>query len=380
MWIEEFLVKADRDKATAVIRQWSQFFAVLAVVLMTLPGCGGDSMPETAPAEPTQPTATPDAAPAPAQTTQQPAADDPRSKTRWVGNIPYDVFYDQPLAVAAETSSLTPSAPILGATTPSPELTPSQIPAAEDLPSTPTTAATTGDGPDWETAISAEVLNEAVTKLRNELTTNLNTLATYNRNIEAIANDGACLAALAAVAEVHPQAVSWQDNAKYVRDLGYQIYTNADGTGRGPFDATKLPFEQIVAVLNGGPPPEMEAEDQLPFADVADRSELMKRIKKSFDFLRTDVTTEARFQESPDDVVREASVLASFGGLISTESYDSADQEKYQQFVRDFLQANVDVAAASKAGDFSAFEAARSRIQKACNDCHAEYAFGNEGL
>jgi hypothetical protein len=115
-----------------------------------------------------------------------------------------------------------------------------------------------------------------------------------------------------------------------------------------------LPFEQIIGILNGGPPPEMESEDNVPFAAVADRSELMKRIKKSFDYLRTDITTEGRFKELPDDVIREASVLASFGRLISTESYDSADQEQYRQFVGDFMQANVDVAAASKAGDFSA--------------------------
>src|SRR5690606_16081360 len=183
---------------------------------------------------------------------------------------------------------------------------------AGDTPSQPSAPAEapTGSGPDWPQLVQAEVLNDAVTQIRNRLTTNLNTLATYNRNLDAIVTDGACLAALAAVAEVHPDEVSWKDKAKYVRDLGYEIYQNAGNTGREPYEATKLPFEQIVAILNGGPPPDIDAGDTVPFADVADRTEMMKRIKQSFDFLRAEINTESRFKESPEEIVREASVLA----------------------------------------------------------------------
>jgi len=72
--------------------------------------------------------------------------------------------------------------------------------------------------------------------------------------------------------------------------------------------------------------------------------------------------------------------MASFGGLISTDGYDSADEEQYQQFVHDFMQANIDVAKAAQADDFASFEDARNRIQKACDACHAEYAFGSDGF
>src|SRR5690606_8688687 len=155
--------------------------------------------------------------------------------------------------------------------------TPAETPASAPDPAA--APAASGSGPGWPQLISAEVLNDAVTQIRNRLTTNLNTLATYNRNIEAIANDGACLAAMAALAEVHPEAVSWKDKARYVRDLAYAIYEKADGSGRTPYDATKEPFEQIVAILNGGQPPDMAAEENVAFAEIADRTEMMKRIK-----------------------------------------------------------------------------------------------------
>lgn len=345
--------------------------------ILVFAGCGElpAPAPSSTPLEQTEP-------PSEADVTAQPshersfAADDPRSRTKWIGDLPYDVFYDQPLQVAAEsTVTVSPAS-----ATPSdvPQMaSPAEVAAPVGSPGTVDDASSP---PSWTELISAEVLNEAVTKLRNSLTAHLNTLATYNRNTEAIANDGAILAALAAVAEVHPDAVSWKDNAAFVRDLGYQIYMKADGTGRQAFDATREPFEQIVSVLNGGPPPDLEVERNVPFADIADRSELMKRVKRSFDFLRAEINTADRFREAPDEIVLEASVLASLGGVVSSPSYDSADEEQYQQFVREFIQANVEVVEATQADDFARYESARNRVQRACDACHAEYAFGDESF
>jgi len=285
------------DERMAVLRR-NLFEGTTLLLLAAAAGCGGP-----APAPQTSATPTTDSQPAQPQATEPapaPAPDSNRStKTKWVGDIPYDVFFDQPLVVAADSTSLAPS--VGTSATPS-----QQTPAVEpdQTPTTPATstmdpaqAASTAGGPNWQELVDVDVLNEAVTKLRNRLRTNLNTLATYNRNIDAIANDGACLAALAAVAEAHPNAVGWKDKAKYVRDLGYEIYQKADGTGRAAFDATREPFEQIVAILNGGPPPDMPAEDNVPFDYVADRTEMMKRIKQSYDFLRAEINTEARFKE-----------------------------------------------------------------------------------
>lgn len=347
------------------------------VLAVAVSGCGDDVTPgpspegvtSSSPAAPVPSSATPGS-------TNAAAASGPNSQTKWIGDIPYDVFYDQPLVVASENTALAPTA-VLSTV---PDTTPAEGAPEGTAPAAGASTTAPGRGPDWKQLASADVLNEEVKRLRNSLTTNLNTLATYNRNVEAIVNDGAMLAALAAVIEVHPDRISWTDNAKYVRDLGYEISTKADGSGRGPFEATKLPFEQTLAILNGGPPPDREAADKVPFADVADRGELMKHTKKSFDYLKTEINTAARFQELQDEVTREAAVLASLGGMISTESYDSTDEELYRQFVTDFIQANVDITAAAAADDFTKFEDARGRVQNACNACHGEYAFGDEGF
>ena len=366
-------MRLDRDCSTSV-RICAGVCALCGLVC--IPGCGGDPPPDAA--SQSSVAADPGNGSPPKETAStEPALDpgDPKSKTKWVGEIPYDVFYDQPLVVASENSS---SAPVIAA---GPESPPTTTPPVDTTSPPPSTSESPASGAlDWQQLAAADVLNEEVKRLRNSLTTNLNTLATYNRNIDSIVNDGATLAALAAVVEVHPDRLSWTDNAKFVRDLGYEISMKADGSGRGPFEATKLPFEQIVEILNGGPPPDLESADKVPFSDVADRSEMMKRIKTSFEYLKAEINTEARFKESPEDVTREASVLASMGGMISTSSYDSTDEEEYQKFVTDFIQACVDMSAAATTDDYAKFEDARSRVQNACNACHGEYAFGDEGF
>ncbi len=366
------------------IRPPRSFTIWCSALLISVLSAGCDKSPSAPVADsplPSSASPTSDAAPTTAEnstTTDQ----DPR--TKWLGDIPYDVFFDRPLEVANEgnpansirleagppTGGSTDHNPSAEATTESPETPPPAITTSSD--STPIA--------DWQRLASIEVLNEEVKHLRNRLTTDLKTVATYNRNIEAIANDSVVLAALAAVVSVHPGALSWQGNAKFVRDLAANVSTQATGTGREPFNAAQTSFEQIVSILNGGPPPEMDAAGVVPFSEVADRSELMKRTKRSFDWLKSEINTADRFNESTEDIRREATVLAVFGGLISTDSYDSSDEPQYQQFAREFVDANLAITTAVEAKDYEQFTIARDRVQNACAACHGEYAFGDEGL
>ena len=241
---------------------------------------------------------------------------------------------------------------------------------------TPTAASST----DWQRLASIDVLNEEVKQLRNRLTVNLRTVATYNRNLDAVANDSVMLAGVAAVISTHPGSLSWRPHANIVRDLAAKVAAEATESGREHYAEAQLAFEQIVTILNGGAAPEIKAPESIPFSDVADRSELMKRTKRSFDWLKAEVNTQERFAEMPEDIVREATILAVIGGLISTESYDSAVEPQYQQFAHEFIEANLAITTAVKATNFEQFTIARDRVQNSCAACHGEYAFGDEGL
>ncbi|MGD9854686.1 MAG: hypothetical protein AB7U20_07015 [Planctomycetaceae bacterium] len=310
-------------------------------------------------------------------------AKDPRSK--WVGDIPYDVFFDDPLAVVADDRVATPSdrpAPLVA-----PVLEPSSPRADANGRSTPQAASDSTPAPrgavapvDWEELAEIEVLNEEVKQIRTRLSASLRTVATYNRNVEAIAGDAVILAAIAAVVQVHPGSLSWQEKAGGVRNLALELASHASGTGRQAFSAAQLPYEQLVGVLDGGTLPDGGADDQRPFSDVAGRTDLMRRIKRAFDWLKSEVNTEDRFRASREQIIREASLLAVCGGLVSTESYDLSDEPRYQQFVRELMNGGKGMASAVASESYPDFTTARDRVQNSCAACHGEYALGDEGL
>ncbi len=357
--------------------------ACLWLLALTMSGCGPSTgpSPQTAPSgdagphPETAPIAT--AAPSTAAIPQETAGDQ-----RWVGDIPYDVFFDQPLQIAAENSAtgtlVRSPAPVVTNTDPA-------SPPSTGGTDAPATGETTGGPAEagviaWQEIAPIGVLEEETKQLRNRLTSNLQTVATFNKNVESIANDGATLAALAAVIADHPDEIGWKDKAVYVRDLGHELFLKAEGSGRTPYNDARKPFERIITIFDGGPPPEQELPASVPLAEIADRGEMMKRIKKSFDFLKSEINTEARLTEEAAAAVREGTVLTVLGRLLQDHSYDSADEPQYQQFAQDFVEGCQGMVKSVGDQEYSAFQAAHNRVQNACNACHGDYAFGDEGL
>lgn len=344
-------------------------------------GCGGGSAKSTAGAKPegaaeAAPPRTKAATQAEDKSGGQPrttvSTRDPR--TKWINDIPYDVFFDRPLEVASDSTSLATASTI--GTVQRPTVTESPAPTADRTkPVEPSAAAGAAGTADWGQLAAIEVLVEETKQIRIRLTTNLQTVAVYNRNIEPIAIDGGVLAALAGVIAQHPGEASWKGKAKFVRELANQVYTSAEGTGSKPFEATKLPFEQLSEVLDGGPAPDIKAEDKVPPSEFADRSAVMKRFRGTFDWLKAEVNTETRLKESAERVLRETTVLATLATVLSDKSYDYAEEDEYQGFIKQFVEANLGMAAAAKPDNlnFADFEAARARVQGTCGACHGKY-------
>lgn len=315
---------------------------------------------------------------------------DLRSRTKWVGDIPYDVFFDDPLSVVANSRTIREPVPgdpgnsvdAGNETGVPPSISTNESRGSAGLATGPTPEASLPDSVsvDWQQLADIETLNDEVKQLRNRLTAQLRTVASYNQSLEAIRNDATVLAAIAAVVGLHPETLSWQEKSPAVRDLAMQLAGQAAETGRQAFSEAQLTFEQIVVILNGGPAPDTRTSPDVSFSEIADRSELMKRVNRSFEFLRSEINTEGRFHESRHEVEREAALLAVLGGIVSTEAYGSTDEPQYQEYVRDFIAGNTQMVTAAGAENYQDFLTARDRVQNSCASCHGEYAFGDEGL
>jgi hypothetical protein len=260
-------------------------------------------------------------------------------------------------------------------------VTPTPMETTDPMPMPmPMTSSSAGTGEiDWATVISIEVLNDEVKQIRNRLTANLQTVATFNREQEANKLDAVVLSALAAIAIIHPGDLNWKEKAPYIRDLANVIFLNSSESGREPFAECEVAFEQIQAMLDGGPiPPELQADPARSPTEVADRFDLMYRFRQSSSHLKSNINSDARLKEDVPGVVRELSVLAALATLISTEGYVYADEGDYQTHLANFISAVTASRTGAELESFEQFSTGLQNIQKTCNECHQQYAFGTE--
>lgn len=381
-----------KPSSAARLGQVAKSLPILLILAMPLlAGCSGEPADSPEPseqqAEPTsadapgesearklEPAATTAKQDSPSETVDRGLARTDPDGRKWIGDIPYDVWFDDPLAVVTDESAVAGGAANQPAAEPGPE--PSASASTSKTPATP--IATPADRA-WSELISIQVLDDEVKAARNTLNEYLQSVGRFNQNLDQIRVRAAVLAALGEVAAQHQEQTAWTGNARYVRDLGAKIEEQAQERGRTAFDAARLPFDQLLDLLGAGRPTGLaEPNPQAEFAERADRGSLMKRMDEAYKWLRQNKATEADFGNDPEDAVHEAAVLAALSAVIGTEGYTSADEPEYRKHVEELVAGSSQMTAAVQNGNFAQFSEALSRVDKKCNECHREYRFADE--
>ncbi|MBX3443033.1 MAG: hypothetical protein KF774_11565 [Planctomyces sp.] len=349
---------------------------------LALPGCSRESTPPAASSQATSADPQPGATEPASQAAAPPPVDPARPETKWIGTIPYDVFFDQPLRVAANAAPVAGGiAPLTADVAPGPDaaVPPVTSVAPPIEPSAPVDAAPEdGDGAvDWGQIAAMAVIVDEVKQARVRLEKNLQKVADFNKNVAAIARDGAVLAALSWIAAEHPEDVNWKSKAGSLRDLSYEIYMKAEGSGSRPFNATKTPFETLKGLLDGESPAS-EAPTGVTLAEVADRGALMARVDESYNSLKANVNTPARLKEESARAVHELAVMSLLMQAMGDESYDRADDPRYGEFIKRMVSQQQQASAAAEGDRFEDFSSLLSQMNLTCNECHQMFRTGSE--
>ncbi|MBI1346460.1 hypothetical protein GC163_09235 [bacterium] len=338
---------------------------------MTASGCGG-SAPPVAPAPTTaSPAATSPATPAATATTAPATNDHVRvdaSGKKWIDDIPYDVFFDDPLAIASNNAA------VAGTTGPATPTTPAMT---TETPAAAPPTASNGGGIDWKSLITMEQITDETKRIRNHLTASLQSQGTYNGNYKDLQVDGAMIAALAELVALHPDSVSWKQNSRFAREYGKKLHAAANALGRDSYDASQSAAEGIQAVLNGNVPADAgDPPAMLPFGEAADRSGVMKRIEKASEWMRANINSESVFNKELDQIRQESTMITVLGTIISDHSYTSADEEDYANFAKSLVDGAKEATLSVEEKSYPKFQDAINKVTKACAECHASYGNG----
>ena len=371
-----------------------RFFAAAICLCLTLSGCGKNT-PTPPPAQPNAKNTEPSSAAAPepngTATVANPGNDtQPRrqnelwkdsSGREYLGDVPLDVFYDQPLTVASNATPLAGSdvAASNPANANSGQMTPVAtndgqvpMPAGNEAPS----AATNGAG-GWEDTLPMEVLDREVTTIRNFLNGKLQAVGTYNSAMLMIPPKAAAVAVLSQIASEHPGDLAWKEDAAYVRDLAKRM--NEKAPQRGKKDQSRLLelFENMTDTFNRSRPAGLEeppADDS--FSDVAEMGLIMKRMEEAEQRMKTEAGSESAFQSKKEMIQHEAAILATLTKIIAREEYGySSDDEddEFTGYANKVIEAAKSIRNATDANDFSTYELSLSNISTSCQACHSVF-------
>lgn len=347
-------------------------FCVCLAFTLIFTGCGGSAPPTPAPQP--QTTTAPPATP-PVQVAQNAQAPPPQSVEKkdgrkMIDGIPYDVWFDNPLAVAGNNQAVAPVS-LPGSTV---AATPGTPAPAGKMKSAATPAAPAAGGIDWKTIIPMPVLESQVKDIRNRLTKNMQSVGTYNTSYLEIPTFTATLAALAGIVTEHQEDIGWKKNAKHLRDLSASI--TAEPLMRGPksYRTIQIPYEQMIVILNGSLPAGIpDAVEKKPLSEVASMGDLMKRADIASKWLKSNVGNADALKSEKEKVIEEAHLLAAIAKIITTEGYGYVDDQGFLNHANPMSEACLKMVEAAKSDNFPQFDEGLTRVYKACTECHSEY-------
>lgn len=295
---------------------------------------------------------------------------------KWFGDVPMDAFFDQPYTVASNATPIdggSATTAVVSNAEPAdvPDPTVTDTPAAQSgTEKTPPSASADS----WGNLISEVELDSEVKSIRNFLNENLQSVSNYNSSMLMIPSKAATLGALAGVAMEHPNAVSWKDDAKYVRDLAKQM--NSETLRSGPKDQKRILglYEAMSDTLNRSRPADLaEPPESDGFAEVSEMRLLMHRMDEAEKRMKTEAGTDTALTSRKDMVAHEAALMATFAKVVTLPGYGYEDDPKFKAYASDVVQAALAIKGAAESNDFATYELALTKVSTSCSNCHSDY-------
>jgi hypothetical protein len=101
----------------------------------------------------------------------------------------------------------------------------------------------------------------------------------------------------------------------------------------------------------------------------------MERVKNH---ALSNVTTEAIFKSSQEELANEAAILSACVQAIAIPGYPSSDEDQYKKHMEALMKSCADFRKSIQAQDYKLFSDSINRVNKTCNECHVDYRFGDK--
>ncbi len=230
----------------------------------------------------------------------------------------------------------------------------------------------TGQGV-WKELISRQTIEDLVKESKARLDGVITTPAKFAGGGYAESRkEFTLLASLMEIISEYPEDVRWKSSSTVARTLFARMAANCKVGTQPVYNEAKLRHQDLQDLLKGSKLTATAEETAWP--DIADRGPSMQILEWSLrDNLAPATSNEDNFNDTQEDIVKYAELVAAYGQILQQEGMTDADDENYTELAKAMVTASRDVLKAVKIKDADMARTAVSRIDQSCNKCHDTY-------
>lgn len=185
----------------------------------------------------------------------------------------------------------------------------------------------------------------------------------------------AVLAALFAVIGEYDGDVRWKEPAPELRDRFARAAEHCKVGTVEAFNEAKQRRDDLNDIVRGNAVIAAKpAGRKADWPVVVDRSRLMQRNQQAYhDTLDPDTAGDAKFNESKDKIIREATLVAAIATIVMQPGMPNADEGDYRKHAEQLRDSARAVVEAAKLGHRERARAAFDNMSKSCSNCHVDF-------
>jgi hypothetical protein len=215
--------------------------------------------------------------------------------------------------------------------------------------------------PKLSTIAPAEDLVKQADKLVEDLDQSTASEAEFKDADTAVARNANLLAITALALGLHDQDSKYKPNARPIYEAAKKLGAAKD------FAAAKPAAAELKAATEG----KGKAGPELQWSDVAAIGSLWNQAES----LKTNLPTDKTYQKKLKNAPRISAIIAVIGqaAILKPETKTPEETKQWLGFAVEMRDAAAALNSAAHAKDQKAVVAARDRLDKSCNDCHAVF-------
>lgn len=308
--------------------------------------------------------------PAPTEKLSQATLIDQKNRI-WIENVPYEVWFDNPIEMLGDPELITFKAPQIKNNS---AVVTSTAPAHQDeKPNVPETSRQEDD-PLWNSLVTQEMVQDEINHIRNQLNASFLSVAQYNKSLETIETDCNLLISLCFLVDVKNMDVSWKESCWKLIGLTKELSEIASSKGRENFKKGQDLFNELSTILTGNlsGDPETNAKKS-GLSDIAERPALMKKMDELSQSLESEINSEVKFESSQKTVVHDSTLLAILAWAILQPGFDSSEDDSYREVAENMMKEALKMGQSSLDKNYSFWNENKNFVRKRCDQCHADY-------